>query len=251
MKLKIKLIILFIFLQLLLFSCSSPRFEFKSCDIFVNNLSEIELSEAQIESVWFAQRKSFLGTYIQEVSKSFEPVENGKGKIPSVTLSYPDVMVGVFLKTNQGSFPLGFFSDRIKKSGILPMSLLQSNLTLKIEEVGGIEGKIFLTAEKRAEDIGLEVRIADSMNPPAEVIWWFPLERDKWNKLILEKNFFPYFLFQEKLFKVSIKIKFCRTRYKMRIMEEKKILEKDFPSLSEAQKELKKELREIKFNLKI
>lgn len=244
-----KVILIFVLLSFL--SCSSPRFEFKSCDIFVNNLSEMELSEAQIESVWFAQRKSFLGTYIQEVSKSCEPVEKGKGKIPHINLSYSDIMVGVFLKNNKQSFPLGFFSDRIKKSGILPISLLQSSLTLNIDEVGGIEGKIFLTAEKRAEDIGLEVRIADSMNPPAEAIWWFPLEREKWNKLILEKNFFPYFLFQDKLFRVSIKIKFCRTRYRMRIMEEKKILEKDFPSLSEAQKELKKELKEIKFNLKI
>ncbi len=211
----------------------------------------MELSEAQIESVWFAQRKSFLGTYIQEASKNYEPVKGGKGKIPYINLPYSDVMVGVFLKSNNGSFPLGFFSDRIKRSGILPMSLLQSSLTLNIEEVGEIEGKIFLIAEKRAEDIGLEVRIADSMNPPAEVIWWFPLEREKWNKLILEKNFFPYFLFPDKLFKVSIKIKFCRTRYRMWIMEEKKILEKDFPSLSEAQEELKKELKEIKFNLKI
>lgn len=251
MKLKNKWVLFVAFVPIFFVSCSSQRFEFSSCDIFINNLSGIDLSNAQIESIWFAQRKSFLGTYIQEVSKNYEPVENSKGKIPSTALPFSDVMVGVFLKCNQGSFPLGFFSDRIKKGGILPMNLLKSSLTLTIEEIGGIEGKIFLTAEKRAEDIGLEVRISDSMNPPAEVIWWFPLERDRWNKLILEKNFFPYLSFPDKLFRVSIKIKFCRTRYRMRIMEEKKIFEKDFSSFSEAQEELKKELKEIKFNLKI
>ncbi len=248
---KNKGILLFVFIEILLFSCSSQRFEFKSQDISINNISGKELSNAQIEVVWFAQRKSFLGSYIQELSKNYVPVENQKGKIPSVILSYSDVMVGVFLKSNKGTFPLGFFSDRIKKGGILPMSLLKSTLNLYIEEVGGIEGKIFLTAEKRAEDIGLEVRIADSMNPPAEVIWWFPIEREKWNKLILKKNFFPYLSFPDKLFKVSIKIKFCRTRYGIRIMEEKKIMEKDLPSLSQAEEELKKEIREIRFNLKI
>lgn len=244
-------IYIFVLSALLYLSCSTPNFEFKSCEILINNLSEMELSGAQIEVIWFAQRKSFLGTYIQEVSKNLVPVEKGKGRIPSVALSFSDIMVGVFLKSDQGSFPLGFFSDRIKRSGILPMNLLQSSLTLNIEEVGGIEGKIFLTAEKRAEDIGLEVRIADSMNPPSEVIWWFPLERERWNKIFLERKLIPYFSFPGKLFKVSVKIKFCRTRYKMRIMEEREIMERDFPSPSEAEEELKKQLGEIVYNLKI
>lgn len=203
-----------------------------------------------MELVWFAQRKSFLGTYIQEVSRQVISFKNGNWTIPSLTLPYSEVMVGIFFK-NQGSHPLGFFSDTIKKDGILPLSLLKSGAKLKIEEIGGIEGKIFLNAERRAEDIGLEIRVSDSMNPSAEVIWWLPLERDKWNKILLEENFFPYFSFPQKLFRVSIKIKFCRTRYKIRIMEERKIFEKDFISLSEAEEEMKKELKEIKYNLKI
>ncbi len=203
-----------------------------------------------MEVVWFAQRKSFLGTYIQEVSKQVMSSKNGKWTIPSLTLPYSEVMVGIFLK-NESSHPLGFFSDTIKRGGIIPMALLKSGAKLKIEEIGGIEGRIFLNAERRAEDIGLEIRVSDSMNPPAEAIWWFPLERNKWNEIFLEENFFPYLSFPQKLFNVSIKIKFCRTRYKMRIMEERKIFEKDFISLSEAEEEMSNELREIKYNLKI
>jgi len=236
---------------LLLFSCSSQRFEFKSCEISINNLSGKEIKDAQIEVVWLAQRKSFLGTYIQEVSKNSETVEKGKGRIPSISLPYSDVMLGVFFKNSDGSFPLGFFSDKIEKSGVLPLRLLQSNLILNIEEFGGIEGKIFLTAEERAEDIGLQVRISDSMNPPSEIVWWFPLERNKWNKIKLEKMLFPYLLFPKRVFQVSIKIKFCRTRYGLRIMEEREIFEKDFSSIVGAEEDLKRNLEEIKFNLKI
>lgn len=233
-----------------LISCSSPRFKFLSWEIYLENFSEEKASHDQIELVWFAQRKSFLGTYIQEVVRQLVSSKNGNWTIPSITLPYSEVMVGIFLK-NKDSHPLGFFSDTIKKDGILPLSLLKSGVKLKIEEIGGIEGKIFLNAEKKAEDIGLEIRVSDSMNPPAEVIWWFPLERDKYNRIFLERNFFPYFSFPQKLFKVSIKIKFCRTRYKMRIMEERKIFEKDLISLSEADEVMKNELREIKYNLKI
>jgi len=251
LRIERKILYFLLLFSILLFSCSSQRFEFESCEISINNLSGKEIQDAQIEVVWLAQRKSFLGTYIQEVSKNSEPVENGKGRIPSISLPYSDVMLGVFLKSSDGSFPLGFFSDKIEKSGVLPLRLLQSNLTLNIEEFGGIEGKIFLTAEERAEDIGLQVRISDSMNPPSEIVWWFPLERNRWNKIELERKPFPYLLLEGKIFKVSAKIKFCRTRYGMRIMEEREIFEKDFSEFLEAEEALKKELKEIKFNLKI
>ncbi len=251
MNLSKKSILLFLTFTTLFFSCSSSRFEFHSKEIILQNLSEKSTKGSKLEIVWFAQRKSFLGAYIQEVLKQSESLENGKGKIPSVILPFQDVMMGVFLKMGEESFPLGFFSDRIKREGVLPMDFLQSKLTLKIEEIGGVEGKLFLTAEKRAEDIGLEIKLSDSMNPPAEIIWWFPLERDAWNRINLQKRIFPYLSLPKRIFKVSGKIKFCRTRYGMRIMEEKLIFEAEFPSLIDVEEKIQKEIKEIKFHLKI
>ncbi|MGQ9618916.1 MAG: hypothetical protein ACUVUG_08165 [Candidatus Aminicenantia bacterium] len=248
---KFQRIVSLLFAFLYFFSCSSSKFEFHSTEISLEDFLKNDLQNGKFEIVWLAQKNSFLGTYIQELSRQIIGIDNKKSRIPSVTLSHSEVMLGLFYKSENGSFPLGFFSSNIKREGILPMDFLKNGLILKSERIGGFQGRVFLTAEKKAEDIGIEIRVSDSMNRPGEIIWWFPLEREKWNEFILGRKFFPYLSFKEKVFNTEIKIKFCRTRYGQRIMEERKILEEDYTSLSQAEDKIKNLIKELKFNLKI